>query len=150
MFPLRVRSYFTLQQGTASPAAICRRVRELGYPGLAMTDRDNLYGLWEFLRACRAEGLKPVVGAELSEPGSGRVVTFLVKNQTGYSNLCTLLSRRHLDRSFSLENDVLGHAAGLVLLCADLALLQFFARHGLEVAADRDEILTGGCERGVR
>ncbi len=70
MFPLRVRSYYSLLQGTASPAALCRRAKELGYSGLAMTDRDNLYGLWDFLKACRREGLRPIIGAEISEPGS--------------------------------------------------------------------------------
>jgi DNA-directed DNA polymerase III PolC len=136
MIPFRVRSYYSLQQGVASPATLCRRARELGYQALAMTDRDNLYGLWEFLRACRTEGLVPVVGAEISEPESGKVATFLVKDQTGYRNLCTLLSHRHLHRKFRLEEEVPGRAAGLVILCPDLALLQLFNHHGLEAVAD--------------
>ena len=69
MFPLRVRSSYSLLQATASPAALCRLAGQYGYPGLALTDRDNLYGLWPFLRACRREGLKPVVGADVSDPG---------------------------------------------------------------------------------
>ncbi len=94
MFPLRVRSYYSLLQGTASPSALCRRAKELGYTGLALTDRDNLYGLWDFLKGCRREGLRPIVGAEVSEPGSGQVITCLVQNQEGYANLCRLLTQQ--------------------------------------------------------
>ena len=103
MFPLRVRSYYSLLQGTASPAALCRRAKKLGYSGLAMTDRDNLYGLWDFLKACRNEGLRPIVGAEISEPGSKTIITCLVQNEDGYSNLCSLLTKRHMDKRFTLS-----------------------------------------------
>jgi DNA polymerase III alpha subunit len=106
MLPLRVRSYYSLLQGTGSPAALCRRARELGYSGLAMTDRDNLYGLWAFLQSCRREGLRPIVGAEISEPGSGKIVTCLVQDSQGYANLCTLLTRRHRAATFNLAGDV--------------------------------------------
>ncbi len=137
MFPLRLRSYYSLLQGTASPAALCRRAKELGYPGLALTDRDNLYGLWDFLKACRREGLRPVVGAEVSEPGSDRVVTCLVRGQGGYANLCRLLTRRHMEEgTFSLSGDLSPFADGLLLLCRDIPLLEEYRRLGLTVAAD--------------
>ena len=92
MFPLRVRSFYSLLQGTASPASLCCRARKLGFSGLAMTDRDNLYGLWEFLKACKKEKLRSVIGAEISEPGTGRIITCLVQNSKGYANLCTLFN----------------------------------------------------------
>lgn len=136
MFPLRIRSYYSLLQGTASPAALCRRAKELGYRGLAMTDRDNLYGLWDFLRACRREGLRPLVGAEISEPGSEKVITCLVRNGEGYSNLCTLLTKRHMDKSFNLAVDLPSRAAGLMVLCRDNRLLQKYHEEGVQVAAD--------------
>jgi len=136
MFPLRVRSYYSLLQGTASPAALCRRAKELGYKGLAMTDRDNLYGLWDFLGACRREGLKPLIGAEISEPATKRVITCLVRNKDGYANLCSLLTRRHMDKDFSLAADLPPRAAGLIVLCRDVTLLQTYHEQGVWVAAD--------------
>lgn len=144
MLPLRVRSYYSLLQATTSPAALCRRAKELGYAGLAMTDRDNLYGLWDFLKACRREGLRPIVGAEISEPGSGKIITCLVQNTDGYTNLCSLLTRRHmaggvagrLTGSFSLMNDVAPLAGGLLVLCRDIDLLQRYKQQGLQAAAD--------------
>jgi len=136
MFPLRVRSYYSLLQGTTSPAALCRRAKELGYSGLAMTDRDNLYGLWDFLKSCRREGLRPIIGAEISEPGSERIITCLVQNKDGYTNLCTLLTRRHMDKSFSFADDVVSLAAGLIVLCRDTGLLLHYKEQGVQAVAD--------------
>lgn len=136
MFPLRVRSYYSLLRGTASPQVLCRRARELGHPGLALTDQDNLYGLWDFLKACAREGLRPIIGAEVSEPGTDQVVTCLVQNGEGYSNLCRLLSRRHMVEIFQLAGDLPPLAEGLLVLCRDHKLLTDFQRAGIAVAAD--------------
>jgi len=136
MVPLRVRSYYSLLQGTASPQALCRRAKELGYATLALTDRDNLYGLWQFLRGCRLQGLRPIVGAEVSEPGSDRLVVCLVQDADGYANLCRLLTRRHLGGAFTLADDLPPLAAGLLLLCRDIDLLTLYHRQGLAVVAD--------------
>ena len=72
MVPLAVRSHYSLMWGTASVKALCRAARQRGYDCLALTDTNNLYGLWFFLRACVREGLRPIVGTELAEPGRGR------------------------------------------------------------------------------
>jgi DNA-directed DNA polymerase III PolC len=135
MFPLRVRSSYSLLQATASPAALCRLAGQYGYPGLALTDRDNLYGLWPFLRACRREGLKPVVGAEVSDPGSTRLVTCLARTSAGYANLCNLLTLRHAP-DFDLVGGLAGHGEGLLLLADDLQLLGQLQARGLRPAVD--------------
>lgn len=135
MFPLRVRSSYSLLRATASPAALCRLAAELGYAGLALTDRDNLYGLWNFLAACKRERLRPIVGADLSESGSDRLVTCLVKDASGYRNLCTVLSTRHCGK-FSLESDLPEYATGLLVLGRNKALLAHLHRQGVRVAAD--------------
>jgi error-prone DNA polymerase len=68
MIPLTLRSHYSLLWGTASVRQLCRAARRLGYDRLALTDTDNLYGLWPFLEACRQEGLTPIVGAEITDP----------------------------------------------------------------------------------
>jgi DNA-directed DNA polymerase III PolC len=136
MFPLRVRSYYSLLQSTASPSALCRRAKELGYSGFALTDRDNLYGIWDFLKSCRGEGLRPIVGADISEPDSGKMVTCLVQNPEGYANLCRLLTRRHMAESFKLADDLPPFADGLLVLCRDVLLLAGYRRRDIAVAAD--------------
>jgi DNA polymerase III alpha subunit len=64
--PLRVRSHGSLLHGVASPEALIQRALALGYRALALTDRDNLYLAIRFYRAARAEGLAPLLGAELT------------------------------------------------------------------------------------
>ncbi len=136
MYALRARSYYSLLQGTASPGALCRRAKELGYSGLAMTDRDNLYGLWDFLKACRREGLRPIIGAEVSESGSNKIITCLVQSKDGYSNLCSLLTKRHMDKSFTLVNALGSLSGGLLVLCRDISLLAQYKDQGVQIVAD--------------
>jgi DNA-directed DNA polymerase III PolC len=136
MFPLRVRSYYSLLQGTSSPAVLCRSAKRHGYTGLALTDRDNLYGLWAFLESCKLEGLRPVIGAEITEPGSKKSITCLVCNKEGYSNLCLLITRRHREKGFSLATGLPEYSKGLVVLCRDQELLERYQQNGAEVAAD--------------
>lgn len=136
MFPLRVRSYYSLMQGTSSPESLCKRAKSLGYTGLALTDTDNLYGLWKFLKSCKTYNLKPIVGAEISEPGSKRVITCLVQNKEGYSNLCQLISARKTKENFSLAADVAPLAGSLVILSSDMDLIDIYVQAHLLVAAD--------------
>src|SRR5262252_8386017 len=66
--PLRVRSHGSLLHGVASPEALIERALMLGYRALALTDRDNLYLSVRFYQRARAEGLSPLLGAELTSP----------------------------------------------------------------------------------
>ena len=136
MFPLRVHSCYSMMRGTVTPGRLCRLAARYGYPGLALTDRDNLYGLWPFLAACQKEKIRPVIGAEISEPGSDCLVTALVLDDGGYTNLCTLLTRRWLEKGFTLLQEVPKAGSGLVFLSSDLHLLRVWHKKGLRVAAD--------------
>ncbi len=124
MIPLTIRSYYSLMWGTASPEEICTTAKALGYDRLALTDTDNLYGLWPFLNACRRTGITPIVGAEITEPASDRRAICLVADNTGYKNLCALISRRHDDKPFDLAKAICRYHQGLFVLTQvpDLAL----------------------------
>ncbi len=135
MVPLVVHSYYSLMRGTASPRELCRAAARLGYTRLALTDTDNLYGLWPFLTACREEGITPIVGAEITDPGSSRRAVCLVETEEGYPNLCRLLTRRHLAEDFDLEQALPPLAAGLTVMTADPALLAAWHAAGVVVAA---------------
>jgi len=126
---------------------LCRHARQQGYRQLALTDIDNLYGLWPFLAACEAEGLVPIIGAALTAP-SGTVgrrtggesnqlpsAYLLVENEEGYRNLCRILTARHCAAAFSLTETVPRHAAGLSLLTTDQDLLLNWHEQGLTIAA---------------
>jgi error-prone DNA polymerase len=144
---LGVRSHYSLMWGTASPEALCLAAKALGYSGLAMTDTDNLYGLWEYLRACRYHGLKAVVGAELTEPSSQRRALCLVKSDEGFRNLCRLLTARHLEPEFSLLEALPPRARGLELLTTSSELLSAWRHAGLEVMAALPRGLNGQTHR---
>jgi DNA polymerase-3 subunit alpha/error-prone DNA polymerase len=122
-------------RGTAAPREICRAARQLGYDRLALTDTDNLYGLWPFLAGCRREGIAPIVGAELTEPAGSRRAVCLVETEDGYRNLCRLLSRRHLDPEFELKRTLPDFAAGLAVLTSDPQLLAVWHAAGVFTAA---------------
>lgn len=136
MFPLRVRSYYSLMRGTTSPAQICSQAKKMGYPGLALTDTNNLYGLWPFLKACRQYGITPIVGSEIGEPDSGETITCLVCNERGYGNLCTLISLFHRQQSFDLLQTVKHFAEGLFLLSQNLKILRSLVKAGLRPIVD--------------
>lgn len=135
MIPLTVRSYYSLMWGTASPRELCTTARELGYTRLALTDTDNLYGLWPFITACRRTGITPIIGAEITQPDVDLRAVCLVENDTGYRNLCRLITRRHRVKSFHLATALRELAAGLIILSTDAALLTDLHAAGAAVAA---------------
>ncbi|MFP4453783.1 MAG: PHP domain-containing protein, partial [Desulfobacterales bacterium] len=70
MIPLLVHSGYSFMQGTSTIDSLCSHAASLGYDSMALTDTDNLCGLWEFISACRREGIRPIIGAEITEPNA--------------------------------------------------------------------------------
>jgi DNA polymerase-3 subunit alpha/error-prone DNA polymerase len=134
MIPLTVRSNYSFMWGTASVKQVCRAARCLGYTHLALTDTDNLCGLWAFLTACEREGLTPIVGAEITDPHRKQRAVCLVATESGYRNLCRLLTRRHTDQNFRLADAVGAHENGLVVLTQNADLLSTWYAEGVSVA----------------
>ena len=126
--PLRVRSYYSLLTGASSPADYLSTARSLGLPALALTDTNNLYGAGEFFAVARGhDAPRPLLGSLITT--SCHDVLLLVANDAGYSNLCRIISARHLDPSFSLFESVIAHQEGLAVLVSDLdAALALHAR----------------------
>ncbi len=63
---LHTASAFSFLQGASLPEALIERAAALGYPAVALLDRDGVYGAPRFHKAARAAGLKGIVGAELT------------------------------------------------------------------------------------
>ncbi|MEO6581163.1 MAG: DNA polymerase III subunit alpha [Sphingomicrobium sp.] len=140
--PLRVFSCFTMLEGAIEPKAIASHAARLGFPAAALVDRNGLYAAMPFGEACKKEGVQPIVGAMLgvSRPSDigpkGKLdwLVLLAQDETGYSNLCKLVSQAHLDRPISEEPHVAfealaGNADGLIALTAggEGALARLFA-----------------------
>lgn len=113
---LHAHSGYSFLDGASHPEELVLRAVELGYPALALTDHQGLYGSMEFARAAREAGVQPITGAELTlaplpfeppdpdplppgwpeVPDRGTHVTLLAETPAGYANLCRLLSEAHL------------------------------------------------------
>jgi error-prone DNA polymerase len=92
---LHCHSYFSLLDGASSPEALVERAAALGYPALALTDRDGLYGAVRFWQAAGEWGLKPITGAEVTL-ADGSPLTLLAESAQGYAHLCRLISAGQL------------------------------------------------------
>ena len=64
--PLRVLSSYTMLEGAIEPKAIATKARELGFPAVALTDRNGLYAAMPFSEACVAAGIQPIIGTLLA------------------------------------------------------------------------------------
>lgn len=94
---LRCHSYFSLLDGASSPEMLVTEAKRLGLAALALTDQASLAGAVRFWRAAKQQGLHPIFGAEVTlEDGS--LLTLLAETQTGYGNLCRLVSAARLDQ----------------------------------------------------
>jgi DNA polymerase-3 subunit alpha len=97
---LRTHTEYSVVDGTLRVADAVRAARVDAQVALAITDLGNLFGAVKFYKACRAEGIKPIIGVDLwIEPAAGSGdkhasrLLLLVCNAAGYHNLCQLLSR---------------------------------------------------------
>ncbi len=149
--PLRVFSSYTMLEGAIEPKAIARRAKELGFPAVAVCDRNGLYAAMPFSEACIKAGVQPIVGTLLAvkRPDMPDGVTapidwlaLYAQDETGYGNLCDLVSRAHLDRPIEEEAHVgfaalEGRVEGLLCLTAGAegALARLYAE-GQDSAAE--------------
>src|SRR5882724_4560592 len=132
-------SAFSFLGGASCPEDLAARAAELELPAVALLDRDGVYGSPRFHTAAKRAGILAHVGAEISVEGFGKRaslpawmpataaveqpvrVAVLVKNRTGYQNLCRLMTRYKMREkekgtgTATLE-EIAGHAEGLVCL----------------------------------
>src|ERR687895_1057212 len=91
---LHAHSAYSFLDGASLPEELAIRAAELGYPALALTDHDGVYGSLEFAHAAKAVGIRSITGAEVTL-ADGSHVTLLVESPRGYANLCRLLTAAH-------------------------------------------------------
>jgi DNA polymerase-3 subunit alpha len=101
-------------EGAMEPKTIAERAAKLGFPAVALTDRNGLYGAMPFSEACFSKGVQPIIGAMLAvsrptEAGGETAVDWLAllaQSDLGYANLCKLVSAAHLERPVEQEPHV--------------------------------------------
>jgi error-prone DNA polymerase len=92
---LHCHSAYSFLDGASPPDEVLAEAHRLGYPALALTDRNGVYGSLAFAHAARALGIQAITGAEVSLTDGNNVV-LLAESAQGYSNLCRLLTGAHL------------------------------------------------------
>src|SRR6266851_3797874 len=92
---LHARSAFSFLEGAALPEELAGTAANLGYPSLALLDRDGVYGSPRFHLAAKKVGIRAHIGAEITCT-NGFQYPLLVENRTGYQNLCRLITRMKL------------------------------------------------------
>ncbi len=134
---LHVHSEYSLLDGACRIGELAARAREMGQSALAITDHGVMYGVVDFYRACQKEGVKPIIGCEVYVAPRNRTdreygldnnyshLILLCKNETGYHNLCALVSEGFVNGFYirpRIDWELLHqHAEGLICLSACLA-----------------------------
>ena len=101
---LHIHSEFSLLDGANRIKDLPVRAKELGMKAMAITDHGVMYGAIDFYKACKKEGIKPIIGCEVYVAPRSRLnkepnidnrynhLILLAKNQQGYQNLSKLVS----------------------------------------------------------
>lgn len=134
---LHVHSEYSLLDGAARVGDLPKRAKELGQTAMALTDHGVMYGAVDFYKACKKEGIKPIIGCEVyvaprtlydkatKEDAENYHLVLLVKDATGYKNLCKIVSKAAVDgfyyRPRTDMNELRAHSKGLVAMSACLA-----------------------------
>ena len=145
---LHVHSEYSLADGLLKVKDIVNRAAAAGMPAVALTDRNNLFALVKFFEACMAQGVKPILGAEVSvqEAAEGVVerVLLLARNLEGYRNLLALISASYTttaQRGVLQEQEIFAAKAGLIVLSGGVRghLWSLLSKGDLEQARLRAE-----------
>ncbi len=101
---LHLHTEYSMLDGSSKINELVKRVKELGMDSVAITDHGVMYGVIDFYKACKREGIHPVIGCEVYVAPRGRAfkenkydasnyhLVLLAENQTGYENLMKLVS----------------------------------------------------------
>ena len=98
---LHLHSEYSLSDGIIRIKDLVSRASSLQYSAVGLTDLTNLFGLLEFYRSSRENGIKPIVGAEINvikdRDSLSAPLVLLVKDKQGYINLTKIVSKAYVD-----------------------------------------------------
>lgn len=131
---LHVHSEYSLLDGACRIKDLVSRVKTMGQKACAITDHGVMYGAVAFYKECIAQGIKPIIGCEVYLAPRTRFdkehaldkdrfhLVLLCKNETGYKNLCYLVSMGFVEGFYMrprVDIDLLReHSEGLIALSA--------------------------------
>ena len=123
---LHVHSTYSPMRGVSSLEELCTVTQQQGSSVLAVTDTNGIYGAIRFIQLAKQQGLRPILGAELTTDEHRAVL--LAKTPEGYANLCRTLSERHGNPPYDFLTSVSRHRNGLIIITDDEAALTAWAK----------------------
>jgi len=134
---LHLHSEYSLLDGATRISSIADKAIAEGHDAVAITDHGVMYGVVEFYNELKKKGVRPIIGCEVyvaprsmllkegKGDSSGNHLILLCKNETGYKNLCYMVSRSFIDGFYSrprIDMQLLrAHSEGLIALSACIA-----------------------------
>ena len=134
---LHLHTEYSLLDGACRIDQLVARMKELGQSAVAITDHGVMYGAVDFYKACKAAGVKPIIGCEVyvaprtrfdkvhELDSSARHLVLLCRNEEGYRNLSYMVSMAFTEGFYikpRIDMDLLrAHSGGLIALSACLA-----------------------------
>jgi DNA polymerase-3 subunit alpha len=97
---LHCHSQYSFLTSAVKLSALAKAAKQKGMPAVALTDHGNMYGAIRHYNACRAEGIRPILGCEVNVVREGQQavdhLVLLAATNEGYKNLIRLVSEGHL------------------------------------------------------
>lgn len=130
--PLHAHSWLSLQDAISNPDLMAKKCKELGYTAAAITDHGSIAGHPSFSKACKKEGIKPILGCEFyvswnaaslkdSSNKSLAHAVILAKNLAGWYEMIQCVSESNLPDNFYYKPRI------------DLGIMQRFLGNGNHV-----------------
>ncbi len=110
---LHLHTEYSLLDGECRIQTLPDAVLKCGQTAVAITDHGVLFGAVDFYKACVSKSVKPIIGCEVyvapmgaqiktqSQDNAPHHLVLLVKNETGYKNLCKIVSKAFVDGFYS-------------------------------------------------
>ena len=112
-------------RGTIPLMKLITRAKDLHMSHMALTEVNGLWGFIRFVQLAKEQGIKPIAGTNLVTAMDD--IILLVENQTGYENMCRIISRVHNDPDVSISNLLKSLYSGLFILAHQNNVLQSLA-----------------------
>ena len=160
---LHVHTEYSLLDGSNKITEYVKRVKELGMDSAAITDHGVMYGVIDFYKACKAEGIKPILGCEIYVAPNSRFdkeltggedryyhLVLLAENNKGYDNLMRIVSRGFTEGYYykpRVDMEILNEFhEGIIALSACLAgEVQRYIQKGLVEEAKKSALKYRDC-----
>ena len=122
---LNTHSIYSKMRGTIPLMKLITRTKRLHMSHIALTEVNGLWGFIRFVQLAKEQGIKAIAGTNLITEMDN--VILLAENQTGYENMCRIISSIHDDPDASIPNLLMLFHSGLFILAHQDSVLELLS-----------------------